>query len=152
MNLDYNFGSIQKLEESTRALIVVCQYKTQPIYVNRDRLLDFNSNQSIGRTNRILNIAESLINNWGTRNPESVLNMNGRIYAFDSLNGIVWRFAQDGQTNMSIGNTIRFRQLGTERLSIDRNTDKIVSGWDDMYNAFNRTILELKRVTYIFTK
>lgn len=136
IEVDYNFGSIQRLENTTKAVLAICQYKVQPIYVNRDRLLDFNSNQSIGRTNRILNIAEAPINNWGTRNPSSVLNIDGRIYAFDAYNGLIWRFAQDGQTIISENkNHNLFKAIGRDRMTITRLTDKVISGYEKEHNT-----------------
>ncbi len=136
IEVKYEFGSIQKLEVAQHSLITICQHKIQPIYVNRDRLLDFNANQSIGRTNRILNIAQEVINNWGTRNPESVKNIHGIIYAWDSYNGIFWRFGSDGQTDMSlIGNVNNFASIGRERMTIARLTDKVVCGYEKKYKT-----------------
>lgn len=145
IEVNYQFGSIQRLENSLHSVVAVCQYKIQPIYVNRDRMLDFSSNQSIGRTSRILNIAEEVINDWGTRNPESVKNINGRIYAWDSYNGIFWRYSQDGQTDLSkVKNHIFFRKIGRERVRIPRLTDKIIVGYEKehstIYLTFSTTV------------
>lgn len=156
--LDYievadKFGSGQKLEMAKHSLLAICQHKVQPIYVNRDRMLDFQSNQSIGRTDRILNIAEEVTNNWGTRNPESVINIDGTVYAWDSYNGIFWRFAQDGQTDLSLlGQTNNFAQIGKERMSITRLTDKVITGYEKRYKTIYVTFSDIPLVRAAFTK
>jgi hypothetical protein len=125
------FGSIQRVVNIQSGILVVALYKIQPVYVNRDRLLDFNANQSIGRTSRILNIAEKVINDWGTRNPESVFERGGHVYGFDAYNGIVWRYAQDGQTPISEnGRHIFFKRVGRNRMGIARITDKVITTFD----------------------
>lgn len=137
IQVDMSFGAIEKLL-FMQSLWAICQLRAQSIYVGRDRILSINGAESIGRTNRILNIAQPTANAWGTFNPESVW-QNDRFFGyFDLCNGVVVRTGADGQTNIAaIGNNNLFKGISEKNLqwlNNYRSLIKVKAGVETRYN------------------
>lgn len=96
------FGAGKKLVKVESVLLAICEFKTQPIYIGKDRTLDLAGNTFLGRSQELFNIANELQHDYGTSNPESVVNEDGRVYCFDTYKGVVWRYTTgSGQVPIS---------------------------------------------------
>ena len=82
-------------------MLAIAQFKTQPIYIAKDRLMDLSNNALIGRTARMLNLARELRFDLGTHHPESIEVDVGLCFAFDEFSGKQWMYSANGQTPIS---------------------------------------------------
>lgn len=136
IRIEVPFGAVRKLIKLHDTLLAVCEFKTQPIYVSKDRLLDLQGNSQVGRTSRILNIAQETVHDYGTMNPESVSYFDGRIYTYDLHNGIIWRFAADGQTDISEeGKHNYFNAISQARRLYGESDNRVISNVDTQYKT-----------------
>lgn len=91
-----DFGSNIKLAFVQRVLLAICQYKTQPIYVGENFVVDLSGNSLVGRSGTLFNTGPTPMYDLGTHHPDTVVVENGKCYAFDSYNGTVWRYTTGG--------------------------------------------------------
>jgi hypothetical protein len=102
ITINNTFGRGMKLAKVESVLLAVCEFKTQPIYIGKDRTLDLSGNTFLGRSQELFNIANELQKDYGTANPESIVNEEGRVYCFDAYKGVVWRYTTgSGQVAIS---------------------------------------------------
>ena len=92
IELNSSYGILKKLKMNGDVMLAICEYRVQPIYVGKNRMLDVSGNNTIGRTSRLLNLAKELEEMAGTKNPESVMNAFGATYFYDVFNGKWWRY------------------------------------------------------------
>lgn len=136
IRIEIPFGAVRKLIKLHDTLLAICEFKTQPIYVSKARLLALDGNSQVGRTDKILNIAQETVHDYGTMNPESVSYFDGRIYAYDIHNGIVWRFAADGQTDISAeGKLNYFNAVSQARRLYSEADNRVISNVDTQYKT-----------------
>lgn len=133
--LDYgrinrSYGQIRWLGQVRSVLLAICQFKSQPIYVGSGELLTLSGESSIGRSDRVLNIAEETVGEFGTHNPESVVVQDGQVFVWDNFRGVVWRFGADGTTPINNKMWRYFRARGFERWRMSRNDDFVAGGFD----------------------
>lgn len=141
-SLDLKFGTIMKLISADNVLLAVCQNKTQPIYVGKDRILDLTGAGSIGRSDQILNIADELKYDYGTHNPESIVEQDGYIYGIDLYQGIVWRYATNGQFSISDYKAKRFfNDIGRNLFPINRKQTRVYGYFDREYGKFGMSFM-----------
>jgi hypothetical protein len=96
ITVNNTFGPGMKIEKVESVLLAICKHKTQPIYIGKDRTLDLSGNTFLGRSQQLFNIANELQKDYGTENPESVVNEDGKLYCFDRYRGVVWRYTTGG--------------------------------------------------------
>lgn len=131
--LDYQdinraFGIITWLGFSNNVLLAICRFKVQPVYINRDRLMQLDGDSSVGRSNKVLVIADESVTSFGTHNPESVVSESGYVYFWDKYQGAVCRYATNGVQPIVAGMTKYFLQKGRERLP--QVGDQVIGGYD----------------------
>lgn len=140
--VEQNYGAIRRLVHLRDTLLAVCEFKTQPIYISKDRVLSLNGSSQVGRTDRIMNIAQETVHDYGTMNPESGCYMDSRWYFYDLHNGIVWRHAADGQTDISLeGRHNYFNDISQTRRLYNELDNRIISNIEPrhktIYFTFN---------------
>ena len=123
------FGPIRSLKLLDTVLLAIAEFKCQPIYVSKDRLMDLSGNSTVGRTSRLLNIADELQTDLGTKDPKSVVMENGIIYAWDSFKRVAWYYTSGGGQN-SLGNENNFINL----------TGEALAGFERDYNTYHLKI------------
>jgi len=131
-DVNADFGAITVLAPVGSVLLAICQYKLQPIYVGKDRIMDLSGASSVGRSDRILNMAEETRRDWGTQHPESVVIEDGRVYAMDARKGLFWRYSQNGQQRITDGISSIIQQA-TQGLTSE-NT--IPAGFERIYGTY----------------
>lgn len=150
-SLDLKYGILMKLIAADNVMLAICQFKTQPIYVGKDRVLDLSGAGSIGRSDSILNMADELKYDLGTVNPESVIEQDGNVYAIDIYQGNVWRYSANGQFPISQYKAQRFfNDLGHKLYNIDRKQVKIFGFYEREHNMYGMTV-QANDVTEGFT-
>lgn len=98
---DRNFGSIQKLHSYDRKLDCYQELKTGWILVGENILRSSQGAGTVTYSDDVLSDIQYYSGNYGTLNPESFTENEGRRYFFDIRNGKVLRLSTDGLTPIS---------------------------------------------------
>lgn len=138
-SLDYQdinrqFGRIMWLGQVQNVLLAICQFKVQPLYLGQYQLLDMSGNTTVGRSDRVIAIANPSVSSLGTLNPESVVNEDGRVYAWDGYNGVPWFYSQAGVLPINNGMIKFFRDLARTRQ--ENNPDIVLGNFDRRLNMY----------------
>ena len=149
IKVNRDFGPIMFLSLVDTVLLAICQFKSQPIYVGKDELIDLSGASFVGRTSDVLNVADELQYNLGTLHPSTVVTEEGRVYAYDHYRGEVWRYTSGGgQIPISnYGQSNYFRDLSLTRGSI---VTRAVGGFDRRYSTYWLTIVNDSPITIGF--
>lgn len=139
--LDYQhvnraFGHIRFMGMVHTTMLVCCQWKSQPVYVGKNQLLDMSGASSVGRSDSVMAVANETVGDFGTHHPLSIVVEDGRCYGWDAYRGIVWRFGQDGMGEITQGLVGKFQQTGQERWRIPRHEDHVCAGFDRRRNLY----------------
>jgi len=139
--LDMRYGNLMKLMAADNVMLAICQFKTQPIYVAKDRIMDLSGAGSVGRSDTILNLGDELKYDFGTQNPESVIEQDGTVYAVDIYQGVVWRYSTNGQFPISKYKAQRFfNDLGKNLYALSRRNTKVYGFYDREYDLYGITV------------
>lgn len=123
------FGPIRRLALLDQVVLAIAEFKSQPIYISKGRLVDLSGDTTVGRTSRLLNVAQELIRDLGTKHPHSVVIEDGRIYAWDDFKKTAWFYTSGGGQD----------NLGLENELILASGDAI-GGFEREYNTYYLTI------------
>ena len=86
-----SIGPGKRLVMNQNVLLAIGSFKTQPIYIAKDRLLSLNAS-FVGRTDQLFNIADEVKFDMGTLHPLSVIYEQGATYGWDARTGRYWRY------------------------------------------------------------
>lgn len=109
VNNDY--GIIKKITTAVNVMLVICEFKTQPVYVGKAQMLDLSGATIIGRADRLFTLANETKFDWGTQNPESIVSEDGAVYGYSLQKGLFWRYAVNGQKRITHGKSNDIRDL-----------------------------------------
>lgn len=124
------FGPIKYMGMVHTVLMVLCQNKVQSFYVGKGRIMDVSGQALVGRTDKVLNVADETRIDAGTLNPESVVIEDGMAYWWDAQRGIVWSFGQNGVRDITPGLSRYFYETSKFRIGLARIDDVVVGGYD----------------------
>jgi hypothetical protein len=135
--IDQRCGILKRLIVVREAMLAVCQFKIQPIYVGKDNLLDLSGQSNIGRSDQILNLAVQLKEDYGTHNPESIVEDEGTVYGFDIYKGIAWRYSTNGLFPISDYKAVNyFNAKGQQLLPLPRQQTRVFGGFERFYKNY----------------
>lgn len=135
-SINPEFGHIMWLGQVHASMLVVCQNKSQPVYVGKGELLSLDGSTSLGRSQQIFNVANETVHDYGTHHPASIIVEDGVLYAWDAFRGVPWVFGGDGSSDIYGKMTTFFRQKGRERWPILRAEDDVFAGFDRERNQY----------------
>lgn len=138
-DINRQWGCITWMGFANNVLLAVCRYKIQPIYINRKRLMTLDGDNSVGRSTKVLEIADESVMPYGTSNPESVQVENGYVYGWDKYQAIVWRYATNGVEPIVTKMVKYFRQKALERQPYVG--DFVVGGYDRRHAMYLLTFI-----------
>lgn len=99
---DRHYGTIKKLFEVNGRLDVYHELKVTKVYVQESVVFNQSGQGNIGIANEVLSYpSQPYAGEYGTMNPESFTENEGRRYFFDVRNGAVLRLSNDGMTPIS---------------------------------------------------
>lgn len=134
---DVRYGIIKNLVYVGDVLLAVCEFKIQPFYVGKDNVLQLSGREQIGRSDRTMNPANELIEDWGTQHPGSIASDGNYVYGFDARQGIAWRYATNGLTEISkYGFVKEFNVIGKLFAAKSAIDYPIISIFDREYKCF----------------
>ena len=99
--VDVRFGIIKNLVYAADVLLAITEFKIQPYYIGKDNVLSLSGREQLGTSDRQTNAANELIQDWGTQHPCSVTKQGNYVYGFDARQGLAWRYATNGLTEIS---------------------------------------------------
>jgi hypothetical protein len=101
------FGSISSIkiaadQKITGAImLVITVYEVVAFYINKQQYTDTSGSTQLGISESFFGSYNLLQGSYGTSNPESVVVYAGRVYGWDIIKGVIWRYSQDGLTAIS---------------------------------------------------
>lgn len=123
-------GGIQSMINRNEALTVLQKMKALQIPVNRN-LIEFSSGDAnISVAKNVLGLESYYAGNFGTKNPESVVERFGVVYFVDSSAGKALRLAGDGITPISDKDTSSFFEETFKTLLTVTENIRVVGGFD----------------------
>ena len=136
-DLDVKFGIVKRIIAVDMVLLAICEFKIQPIYIGKDNLMDLSGNSSVGRSDRIMALANELKENLGTMNPESIVEYQGWVYGWDVYKGVMWRYSSNGVFPISSYKAqTYFNNLGEKLLDQDRKITRAFGALERKYSCY----------------
>lgn len=136
-DLDEQNGSIQKIVNTARTqeygsvLLAICTGETSSIYLGETRIVDNADNVLLSTSGDVIGTINNLKGGYGTLYPESVAENEGNVYFFDSLQGQVIRYSQNGLEPISDAKmTTWFKDYGRLSSVNGLAADTIIGGFD----------------------
>lgn len=143
--LPIEFGELTKLQVAANnqaegaVLLSIHSNEIASLYIEQATIQQGAGGQLTANTDSIIGSINPLAKGIGCINPESVKQINGRVYGYDLLRGIVWRYAQNGLDAISeIGKRNFFYEKSEELLSDEM--PKIYGGIDPYHNEYMLTM------------
>ncbi len=108
-------GQIQKLQVASKVqneqgsiMLAVCQAQAASIYIGEVQLLGSSGNAFVAQSAGVIGTINVLKGNYGTINPESVVEYRGNVYWIDANNGKVIQYSGNGLFPISQYRMTRF--------------------------------------------
>lgn len=113
-----DFGPIYKLQLSSKVskigsvMLAICSGPTTAsIYLGENTLISQTGDAVVAQANSVIGSVHELKGDFGTMNPESVIEWRGNIYWYDVQNGKIIQYADNGLFPISNYKVSRFWQL-----------------------------------------
>jgi hypothetical protein len=136
-SIDKGEGPINKLQKSGRVLLTLQQSQVNSLYINEIIYIDATGSNTLTVSDKVIGSKTPLAGLYGTVNPESVAEYEGRVYFFDKTAGAVLRYAPDGLTPVSF---YKFRkgiqQKASEMSSFASDKTLAIAGFDPMMRKY----------------
>ena len=137
---DIRFGIIRRLAYVGDVLLAICEFKIQPFYVGKDNVLSLLGTVQLGRSDRTMNAANELIQDFGTQHPSSIAHDGNYCYGFDARQGVAWRYATNGLTEISQYKFINeFNDVGKDFAALSPKGLDILSIFDREFKCYYLT-------------
>lgn len=134
IDVDYSYGSIERLKTRDRLLRVFQQYKIGSIPIYNQINKSPTGVMSV-QTDRLLNPVQYYSGNVGIGTArESLSSNNFADYGVDNINGTVWRVSNDGVDIISL--LYNINSWATEKLPLRKDTYKVYGGFDRKLNNY----------------
>jgi hypothetical protein len=139
-DVDVRFGIIKRLAYVGDVLLAICEFKIQPFYVGKDNVLSLVGTSDLGRSDRTMNAANELIQDFGTQHPSSIAHDGNYCYGFDARQGVAWRYATNGLTEISKYKVINeFNNIGKEFSALSPLGLDVLSIFDREFKCYYLT-------------
>lgn len=129
-DLELTNGSVQSLINRNDALTVIQQSKACQIPINRNLIEFTNGNANITASKNVLSVPSYYAGDFGTSNPESVVERFGVVYYVDSKAAKVLRLSADGITPISDKGLESFFEKKFKSLIESSEKIRVVGGFD----------------------
>ena len=148
-DLDILYGGVYNMVSRGDALTVLQESKVSQIPVNRNLIEYANGDAGVSVSKNVLGAVSYYAGNYGTSNPESVVNRFGIVYFTDLNSRKVIRLSADGITPISDKGMDSFVQKVLENLDKNVTTPKIVGGFDPDNDEYLITVEDLFESTIV---
>lgn len=117
-DISVDFGPIQKLQLASKVskigtvMLAICSRpSTASIYLSENTLISQTGDSVVAQANTVIGSIHELKGEFGTLNPESVIEFRGNIYWYDAQNGKIIQYADNGLFPISNYKMSRFWNL-----------------------------------------
>lgn len=145
VTLNSDYGPISGLELSGNTLLAICFNKLQPIYINRQDILNVNNAGLLATSSKPFSFGSELRGDQGCQHKESILSNDGKVYAWDKRTGEVWRYDANGVNDIRTDMVTTFAEIGEYRKPHLINLDRVFTGFDRRRNIFFIYFQEINR-------
>lgn len=100
-------GAIRKLQAAADnqaegdVVLAIHEFNTSSLYIGISIIKDNSGKELFASTDSVIGTVRTLRGGYGTMNPESIIQKDGKIYGWDVNKGVVWRYGADGMTPIS---------------------------------------------------
>ncbi len=134
-DLNPTYGSIQALKTRDTDVVVFTEDKVLKVLANKDALFNADGSTNVTSSDRVLGQAVPFIGDYGiSKNPESLVTDEFRMYFTDRARGAVLRLSKDGITPIS---NVGMRDWFRDNLKHTYNT---VGTWDNINGEYNLSL------------
>jgi hypothetical protein len=145
--LDANVGQIQRLINTSKVqnqqggvMLAVCELETASIYLGEVQLYGSNAPSTLAQSPSVIGTVNILKGNYGTVNPESVVEYRGAVFFADAINKAWIQYASNGLFPISDYKAVRLWNLFfTQYLSMTTARNRSI-GWQTFYIYNSRPI------------
>lgn len=105
--LTNDYGSLNKLhvaannQSEGNVMLAIFKNAIASIYIGEAQIKDNAGTKLLTQTDNVIGGWNILRGEWGTSNPESIVEEDSVVYGWDVSKGVVWRYAQNGLTPIS---------------------------------------------------
>lgn len=132
-DIPHECGSIQKLQvaqkvtEEGNIMLAICKQNVVSLYMGEVQLVGQAANAFIAQAPDVIGTMNVLRKNWGTQNPETVVEVDGLVFGYDISNGILWQYSDNGLIDVGAYKQTRFfkNYARDYELSDSNNLDNI---------------------------
>jgi hypothetical protein len=135
-NTPQEAGAIQKLQaaskitEEGRVMLAITKTNVISLYMSEVQLVGQSSNAFIAQAPDVIGTMNVLKKNFGTSNPETIIEIDGLVFGYDILRGIVWQYADNGLIPVSeYKNTRFFKRYAEDYLASNQNNLDNINGF-----------------------
>lgn len=121
-DLSPDFGAIMKLQLASKVqkigtiMLAICSgYSTASLYLSENTLITNTGESIVGQSSAVIGQIHELKGEFGTLNPESVIEFRGNVYWFDVQNGKIIQYADNGMYPISNYKLSRFWKLFSDQ-------------------------------------
>jgi len=137
-------GSIQSMLNRNEALTVVQESKSCQVPINRNLIQFSNGSSNVTASSNVLSTPNYYAGDFGTSNPESVVERFGVVYYVDAKAGKIIRLSADGITPISEKGMDSFFEERFKSLYSSTDSPRVVGGFDPDNNEYLVTVEPLE--------
>lgn len=145
IDLELTNGSIESMKNRNDALTVIQESKACQVPINRNLIQFTSGNSNVTASKNVLSTPSYYAGDFGTSNPESVVERFGVVYYVDSKAGKVIRLSADGITPISEKGMDSFFEERFKSLNSATDNPRVVGGFDPDNNEYLVTVEPIEK-------
>ena len=143
VDLPNAYGAIKQMLNNGDSVTVLQEVKSSLIPINRNLVEYLDGTSNVTVSTNFLGTQSVYAGNYGTQNPESVKEHNGRIYFSDVRSGKIVRIGPDGLEPISEAKIDAYTQDKCFIIASSTGTYKTIGGIDPMHGEYDITYLNV---------
>lgn len=134
-----------KIQEQGHILLIICTESVLSAYLGEVQLVGASANADLATTENVIGTINLLKGNFGTQNPETIIEYLGLVFGLDANNGVWWQYSSNGLEDVSRYKEARFfkrycsNYISASKLNLDN-----INGFHHIpscIDPFNKEIL-----------
>lgn len=136
-NLPIELGRLRRLIGTSKVqgegqfLLAICENGVASLYIEESQLYDQQGNATIVKSDKVIGTVNVLRGDFGTRNPETVMEFNGNVFWYDRNRAMIIKYSSNGLFPVS-GNKLLGPSLGLSKKISD---DVLLVGGIDPFHG-----------------
>jgi hypothetical protein len=143
VDLPNSYGAIKQMLNNGDSITVLQEVKSSLIPINRNLVEYLDGTSNVTVSTNYLGSQSVYAGSYGTQNPESVKEHNGRVYFSDVRSGKIVRIGPDGLEPISENKIDAYTQDKCFIIASSTGTYKTIGGIDPMHGEYDITYLNV---------